>query len=92
MIMPNLKSFEELYRDDLETNGSGKKEEAEKVVSAILTTLHSLVDEDMPMMNGHSDEAAANIQSNLVEKIGEVVGSRVAESGYTPLIRAVIEA
>ena len=92
MIIPNLKSFEELYRDDLENNGSGKREEAEKVVSAILTSLHSLVDEDMPIMNGHSDEAAANIQSYLVDKVGEVIGSKVAESGYTPLIRAVHEA
>jgi transcription initiation factor TFIID subunit 6 len=91
LIVPNLKDFEELLQDEHQSN-SLKKEEAEKVIIAIINVLGSLVDEDLPMINGHTDNAAANLRTRLNVKVGEVIGSRIADSGHIPLIKAVLEA
>ena len=92
IVVPNLKRFEEIYAEDLEGNGAGKKEEAEKLVSAIISVLGSLVDEDMPMLNGHTDASAAAEREQLVDKVGEVIGNRIADSGHGPLVRALLDA
>jgi len=90
LIVPNLKDFEELLQD--EQQSSLKKEEAEKVIVAIINVLGSLVDEDLPMINGHTDNATANLRTRLNVKVGEVIGSRIADSGHIPLVKAVLEA
>ena len=68
-----------------------KKAEAEKVVSAILNALGALVDDDLPMLNGHSEESASSIRTKLIDTVGEVIGSRIADSGHTRLARAVLD-
>lgn len=91
--MPNLKEFETLLEGELSEGSNGMKSaEAEKVVVAIVNVLGSLVDEDLPMMNGHSEEAVATIRERLVERVGEVVGGRIADSGHMTLAKAVLEA
>jgi transcription initiation factor TFIID subunit 6 len=61
------------------------------VVVAIINVLGSLVDEDTPMMNGHSNDAAATYQARLGDKVGDVIGSRIADSGHLPLAKALLE-
>ncbi len=55
LIVPNLKAFGELLEEDIQDQGL-KRVEAEKVVSAIMNALGTLVDDDVTMMNGHSAE------------------------------------
>ena len=91
LIVPNLREYSELLRDDLAQEGSIRKAEAEKVLHALLECLGLLVDEDLSMMNGHSEEAVESINVKLVEKIGDVVGSRIVEAGHVSLAKAVLE-
>ena len=90
LILPNIKVYGELLEDEIQ-DGSVKKAEVEKVVTAILNALGTLVDDDIPMMNGHSEESAANMRMRLADKLGEVIGGRIADSGNTRFARAVLE-
>jgi transcription initiation factor TFIID subunit 6 len=105
LVVPNLKEYEVLLkeemRSDASSNGNGfgtgfKKAEAEKVMQAILGVLGSLMDEeerekDVEMMNGHNEAAMEEMRSRLVDKVGELVGTRIAESGHVQLAKAVLE-
>lgn len=90
LILPNVKAYGELLEEDMQ-DSSVKKAEAEKVVSAMLNALGTLLEDDVPMMNGHSDESLANLRTRLIEKLGEVIGGRIADSGHTPFAKAVLE-
>ncbi len=90
LILPNVKAYGELLVEDINDN-SIKKAEAEKVVSAILNALGTLVDDDIPMMNGHSDESYVNMRTKLIDKLGEVVGGMVADAGNVGFAKAVLD-
>ena len=106
LIVPNLKEFEAVLKDEMRgegsTNGNGygngvKKAEAEKVMQAILGVLGSLIEgeekeKDVEMVNGHSDAAMEEMRGSLVDKVGELVGTRTADSGHVQLAKAVLEA
>lgn len=89
LVVPNLKDYDTILRDELSSNGP-RKAEAEKVLSAIFNVLTSLVDESIGALNGYTDEAATDVQKNLVAKVGDIVGNRVADSGHVQLARAVL--
>lgn len=89
LIVPNLKEFESIIKDEITENGP-RRAEAEKVLSAILRVLASLRDESVPMMNGHSGEAVEELRHRLVDRLGELVGNRIAESGQLQLVRAIL--
>lgn len=90
LIVPNLSAYGELLEEDMQ-DSSMKKAEAEKVVSAIMNALGTLVDDDVLMVNGHSEASAANVRTKLVDKLGEVIGGRIADSGHARLAKAVLE-
>lgn len=90
LIVPNLKEYESVIRDEMASNGP-RQAEAEKVVVAIFNVLGSLVEDGMPMMNGHTDADAAEMRRKLNEALGDLVGNKIADSGHTPLIKAVME-
>jgi transcription initiation factor TFIID subunit 6 len=91
LVVPNLREFEGLYREDLESGDPVKQPEAEKVLAAVLNVLGSLLGDNIPTMNGHSSESAASVRERLSEKVGEVVAGKIAESGHTELARAILE-
>ena len=90
LILPNLKSYGELLEEDIQ-EGSIRKAEAEKVMTAVLNALGTLIDDDIPMMNGHSEESAANMRLKLVDRLGEVIGGRIADAGNTQFSKAVLD-
>jgi transcription initiation factor TFIID subunit 6 len=90
LILPNVKAYGELLQEDLQ-DGNMRKAEAEKVVTALLNALGTLVDDDIPMMNGHSEESTAHMRAELVDKLGEVIGSRIADSGHSHIAKAMLE-
>ena len=95
LVVPNLKTYsDELLKPALEEdNGSVQKAEAEKVVAAIVDALGTMVDVDVPIptMNGHSEHVAAEVKEKLVDKIGDVIGTRIGEIGHLPLMKAVLD-
>jgi transcription initiation factor TFIID subunit 6 len=90
LVLPNLKAYEEIFKEDLQ-EGSIKKAEAEKVVAAIIGSLGMLVDEAVPMTNGHSNQAAEQMTTQLIDKVGEVIGEKIANSGNLRLARAILD-
>ena len=103
--MPNLKEFEVLLKEEMRgegsSNGNGigtgvKKAEAEKVMQAILAVLGSLIEgeereKDVEMVNGHRETAMEEMRGRLIDKVGELVGTRIADSGHVQLAKAVLE-
>jgi transcription initiation factor TFIID subunit 6 len=90
LIVLNLKEFEGLIRDEIASNGA-RQAEAEKVVAAIFNVLGTLVDDSLPLMNGHTSEGAAELRRKLTEGVGDLIGNRIADSGHVPLAKAVLE-
>jgi transcription initiation factor TFIID subunit 6 len=90
LIVPNLKEYESVIRDELSSNGT-RQADAEKVLAAIFNVLGSLVDDSMPMMNGHTEEDAATMRRKLTEGVGDLVGNKIADSGHVQLAKAVLE-
>jgi transcription initiation factor TFIID subunit 6 len=90
LIVLNLKEFEGLIRDEIESNGA-RQAEAEKVLVAIFNVLGTLVDDSLPLMNGHTNEGAAELRRKLTESVGDLIGNRIADSGHVPLAKAVLE-
>lgn len=89
LVIPNLKEYEDVLKGPLTgAEGDIKKTEAEMVVKAILQALETLVDADVPMMNGHSDDDSA-LQEQLTAKVGEVIGDEVAKDHR--LAKAVLD-
>jgi transcription initiation factor TFIID subunit 6 len=102
LIVPNLKEFEVVLKEEIRgegsSNGSGigtgvKKAEAEKVVQALLGVLVDGEErgKDVEMVNGHSEPAMEEMRGRLVDKAGELVGTRIADSGHVQLAKAVLE-
>ncbi|KIV92732.1 hypothetical protein PV10_04003 [Exophiala mesophila] len=89
LVLPNLKAFDELLQEGVQEGG--KKEEVQKMLDAITNALGTLVDDDLPMMNGHSEESAAEQRSKLIDKIGEVIGGHIADLGHSQLAKVVLE-
>jgi transcription initiation factor TFIID subunit 6 len=90
LIVPDLKEYETLIRDEMASNGTGQAE-AEKVLTAMFNVLGTLIDEVTPKMNGHTDEDMMQMRTRLVEGVGELVGNRIADSGHMQLSTAVLE-
>lgn len=90
LLVPALKSYEEVLNEGLEQDGLDKAE-AEMVIAAIMKCLGLLVEDGGVLMNGHGEQVMEQLKAQLVEKVGEVFGQRIADSGKLPLARAVLD-
>ncbi|KAI5292406.1 hypothetical protein KEM52_006383 [Ascosphaera acerosa] len=89
LVVPNLSTYDLLLREAIaagEEEGGAKKVEAEKVADTLLAVLLTLKDDALspspPRQAGGGDDGMAEdmpaeMQSRLIAKLGEVVGSRV---------------
>jgi hypothetical protein len=46
---------------------------------------------DVEMVNGDSETAMEEIKDRLVDKVGELVGTRIVDLGHEQLAKAVLE-
>lgn len=91
LILPNLKDYEGVVREEVGGEGP-KRAEAEVVVGAVVLALESLEGDAARLSNGHSGGAGEEMRARLVGKVGEVFASRVADLGRPGLVRAILEA
>lgn len=89
LVVPNLKTYEAVIREDVEDGP--KRAEAEMVLGAILGALRTLEDEKVEMTNGSAGKGGEELKNRLIDKVGEVVGTRVLELGRPQLAHAVLE-
>ncbi|KAI9788599.1 MAG: hypothetical protein M1835_002185 [Candelina submexicana] len=90
LLIPNLKPYESMIRDDISENGP-KKTEAELVLGAIMSSLQSLVKDRAPMANGHAGTGGEELRAKVIDKVGELVGTRIFELGAVQVAYAVVE-
>jgi transcription initiation factor TFIID subunit 6 len=90
LLVPALKSYEEVVKEGLEQDGI-EKAEAEKVVGAIMMCLNMLVEHGGVLMNGHGEQVMENFKVQLIEKVGEVFGQRIVDTGKPALARAILD-
>lgn len=89
LIVPNLKTYETLIKDEM-SDESPRRAEAERVLGAIMAVLSTLQEERVPLMNGNAGAATTELKDRLVAKVGDVVGTKIAESGQLQLAHAVL--
>lgn len=90
LIIPNLPVYEVVLKDAVTDEGL-RKAEAEKVTGVIIAVLSTIQDESLAHTNGFSDAAAEALGKELAAKVGELIASRIIESGQLPLARAILE-
>ncbi|KAK4501155.1 hypothetical protein PRZ48_006961 [Zasmidium cellare] len=89
LILPNLKAYDAHLSEGIKDDA--KKADAEKVVEAIMRALDTLEQDSVrgAQANGHPE--GETLKERLVEAVGEVIGTKVYESGRHTLINAVLE-
>lgn len=89
LVIPNLKEYEEVLRGPASgLEGEQKKAEAEMVIRAIEQALETILDTDVPMMNGHAEDDGA-LKEQLAAKIGETLADRIVDNHR--LAKAVLD-
>nr|POE72936.1 transcription initiation factor tfiid subunit 6 [Quercus suber] len=93
LLVPNLKAYDAHLHAGL--TDDAKKLAAEHVLQALLRALHLLEHDALPAhapgreRNGHPEGDA--LRERLVDLLGDVVGTKVLESGNSALVAAVLE-
>ncbi|KAL8744678.1 MAG: hypothetical protein Q9190_003101 [Brigantiaea leucoxantha] len=101
LILPNLKQYEVLVREPLEEEGggdvgggleSGKREEAEAVLTALVGALQML-EEDVVvgLTNGYTSGDGEEQRQRLSEKVGSLIAGRIVEMERPRLVKAILE-
>lgn len=87
LVLPNLKAYDLVLKPGLADDQ--KKEQAERVVHALLGALSQLEHDSANASNGHPEGQA--LKEKLVDVVGEVLGGRIFEAGRPGLVSAVLE-
>lgn len=89
LILPNLKAYDVHLQEGIKDET--KRSDAEKVVEAIMHALDDLERDSVgaEQANGHPE--GDMLKERLIEAVGEVIGTKVFESGRQTLINAVLE-
>ncbi|WEW56093.1 histone H4-like TAF Taf6, SAGA complex subunit [Emydomyces testavorans] len=89
LIIPNLAMYEVVLKDVAGDEGL-RKLEAEKVIGVILAVLSTMETEGGPLMNGLANGAMETMNKQLAEKIGELLASRIMDTGNVRLAQAIL--
>ena len=87
-IIPNMKVYDDLLKEGL--MDESRQREAQKVVLALLAALRRCAMEIRDVVNGEMN--GADSKEKVMDKIGEVMGKYVIESGDPKLMKTVLEA
>lgn len=95
LIIPNLLHFEMLISDDLTSDDSTRRNEADKVVRAILSVLGDVANERATALNGDAMAItngynAEEMRNRVKEKIGEVLTARMTDSAIEALSQVLL--
>lgn len=87
LILPNLKVYDLVLKQGMSDNQ--QKDQANRVVQALLSALEILERDAIDVTNGHPE--GEELENRLTEAIGDVMGTKVFESGRPSLVSAVLE-
>ncbi|KAI9740539.1 MAG: hypothetical protein M1834_005120 [Cirrosporium novae-zelandiae] len=89
LIIPNLKSYEQVLQDNI-ADDSPRKKDAEMVLEAIFQVLKSVEKDYTPMSNGYSGEFDEELKKKLADKIGGFVTLKIISSKRVRLAHAIL--
>ncbi len=94
LVLPNLKHFDSALLQPLQDRGGSSQTDFEMLVSGgIMKAIRTLVSHDPAVPNGVNGNGMAESEAaELIEFLGPIVGSRVAQLGDHALNKAVLEA
>ena len=89
LILPNLKAYDVHLQEGIKDEA--KRSDAEKVVEAIMHALDDLERDAVGAVQANGHPEGDTLKERLIEAVGEVIGTKVFESGRQTLINAVLE-
>lgn len=89
LILPNLKAYDVHLQEGIKDET--KRSDAEKVVEAIMHALDDLERDSVGAVQANGHPEGDTLKERLIEAVGEVIGTKVFESGRQTLINAVLE-
>ena len=87
LIVPNLREYSKLLSDGLDD--PARRPAAERVLTALVSVLASLRGKQS-LTNGHT--VTDDLQARLSDAVGEIIASRILESGEMQLAHIILEA
>ena len=87
LILPNLKAYDMVLKPGLADEQ--KKDQAERVVFALLKALEQLEYDSANASNGHPEGQI--LKDRLIDAVGEILGTRIFDAGRPGLVSAVLE-
>ena len=91
LVVPNLKEYEEIVKDAIDSMDDGKKNEGEMVINALLEALVLLEEDSVGAVNGFANGHDAETKEVLGKKIGDLFAERVLELGKPKLVKAIMD-
>ena len=91
LVVPNLKDYDSLLRENMDSMDELKKKEGEMLVDALTEALLTLEGEIGGAVNGYANGHAAEMKASLSEKIGPLLAERLLNSGGPKVLKAVLE-
>lgn len=89
--MPNLKDYESLLREAIDSMDDGKRKEGEMLIDALTEALLTLGGESAGAVNGFANGHATEMKARLSEKIGSLLAERVLDSGGPKVFKAIMD-
>ena len=88
LVIPNISSFDSLLREGLADDS--KQKEAQMLITAFLHAIKLVADRSVRVVNG--EVSGTDAKRLVANKIGDIMGKQVFESGDPRLIKAILEA
>lgn len=87
LVIPNLHEYTKLLGDGLDD--AARRPAAERVLGALVAVLGSLRSSQPFLTNGHT--VTDDLRSRLVDKVGDIIASRIVEAGEVQLAHIILE-
>ena len=92
LIVPNLKDFETVIRDESIIEDETRSKEKEILLDALVDAVCLLEEESVGVFqNGLANGGGGESASKLREKVGDLVASKVLELGKPKLVKVILE-
>lgn len=92
LIVPNLKDFETVIRDESIIEDETKTKEKEILLDALVDAVCPLEEETVGVFqNGLANGSGEELASKLREKVGDLVAGKILELGKPRLVKVILE-
>jgi transcription initiation factor TFIID subunit 6 len=90
LVIPNLSDYSKLLSDGLDD--AARRPAAERVLSALLGVLVSIREAHPSLTNGHPAAVSDDLRTQLTEKVGGLIATKIVEANEVQLARLIVEA